>query len=158
MKRVGATAGVWAILASCAILAAPVALWASLGSDYASVEADRAKLQGQLQSTTSDAITVHQIQAASGVNVREYVSPAGKVFAVAWQGPFHPDLRQVLGTYYDEYMKAAQEQRASRRGHGPLMIHEAGLVVEISGHLRAFWGRAYVPQMMPANVKAEDIK
>lgn len=152
MKRVLAIAGVLAIFAS------PWSLRASLGSDRASVETDRAKLQGQLQSTTSDAFTVHEIQAASGVKVREYVSPGGKVFAVAWRGPFHPDLRQVLGSYYEEYMKAAESERANRHGHGPLLIEEPGLVMEISGHLRSFWGRAYVPQMLPANVRAEDIK
>lgn len=152
MRRVSA------IAAALVVLASPMLLRASLGSDYASVEADREKLQGQLQSTTSDAFTVHEIQAATGVKVREYASPGGKVFAVAWQGPFHPDLRQVLGSYYDEYMKAAQAERANRHGRGPMSIQEAGLVVEISGHLRSFWGRAYVPQMMPVNVHAEDIK
>jgi hypothetical protein len=32
-----------------------------------------------------------------GTSVRRYVSPAGKVVAVAWKGPVMPDLRQVLG-------------------------------------------------------------
>jgi Protein of unknown function (DUF2844) len=32
------------------------------------------------------------------------------------------------------------------------------MVVQISGHMRAFLGRAYVPQMLPAGVRAEDIR
>jgi hypothetical protein len=92
------------------------------------------------------------------VTVREFVSSAGKVFAVAWQGPIHPDLQQLLGTYYEQYTQAVQAQRATRKGRGPLLIQEPGLVVQVSGHMRAFVGRAYVPQMMPAGVKVEDIR
>lgn len=152
MKRILAAAGILAVLT------APLPLSASLGSDYASVEADRAELQGTLQTTSNEAFTVHQIQSSTGVAVKEFVSPAGKVFAVTWQGPFHPDLHQVLGTYYDQYMQAAQAQNAARHGRGPLFIQTPGLVVQITGHLRSFFGRAYVPQMMPAGVHAEDLK
>jgi hypothetical protein len=152
MKRILAIAGVFAILAS------PAALSASLGSDSASVEADRAKLQGTLETTTHESFAVHQIQAATGVTVREYMSPAGKIFAVTWQGPFHPDLQQVLGSYYDQYMQAAKSQLAARHGRGPVLIQQNGLVVEIAGHLRSFSGRAYVQQMLPSDVSLKDIK
>jgi hypothetical protein len=32
------------------------------------------------------------------------------------------------------------------------------LVVQITGHIRAFRGRAYVPQMVPAGVHFEDLR
>jgi hypothetical protein len=32
------------------------------------------------------------------------------------------------------------------------------LVVQMAGHMRLFSGRAYVPQMLPAGVHAEDIR
>src|ERR1700686_155200 len=70
-----------------AILALPFSVRASLGGDATSVQADRAKMQGTLKSTTGDGFTLHEIQASTGVAVKEYVSPAGKVFAVSWQGP-----------------------------------------------------------------------
>jgi Protein of unknown function (DUF2844) len=38
------------------------------------------------------------------------------------------------------------------------MIKEAGLVVEVSGHPRAFTGRSYVPEMLPPGVRAEEIR
>jgi len=122
------------------------------------VEADRVKMQGTLQSRTSEAFTVHEIQVATGTAVREYVSPAGKVFAVTWNGPFHPDLRQLLGAYYDQYVQAVQAQRASRRGHGPVTIQENGLVVQIAGHPRSFSGRAYVTSMVPSNIHLDDLQ
>jgi hypothetical protein len=90
--------------------------------------------------------------------VREFVSPSGKVFAVAWQGPSIPDLRQVLGTYFAQYAEAAQAAQKKRAGHGPLMIRESDLVAELSGHQRAFAGRAYVPQLVPLGMQPDAIR
>jgi len=140
------------------ILALPFPLLASLGGDTTSVQADQAKMQGSRLTTSSDSFTVHEIQASTGIAVKEYVSPAGKVFAITWQGPAHPDLRQLLGTYFDQYSQAVQAQRAHRHGHGPLLIQLPGLVVQSAGHPRSFLGRAYVPQMLPAGVRVEDLR
>ena len=141
-----------------AMLLLPFPASASLGGDVTSVQTDQAKMQGSLRTSSNNSYTIHEIQASTGVAVREYVSPAGKVFAVTWQGPFHPDLRQLLGTYFDQFAQAEQAQRSQRRGHGPVLIQQAGLVVQISGHMRSFLGKAYVPQMLPAGVHAEDIR
>jgi hypothetical protein len=131
---------------------------ASLGGDMTTVQADQMHMQGTLRSTNTQTFTVHEIQAPNGVAVREFVSPAGKVFGVAWQGPAHPDLRQVLGTYFDQFTQAVQAEKARHPGHGPLMIQMSGLVVQLGGHRRAFVGRVYVPQMMPTGVRAEEIR
>jgi hypothetical protein len=136
----------------------PFPLLASLGSDVTSVQADLAKMQGTLRTSSSDAFTVHEIQTSTGVAVKEYVSPAGMVFAVTWQGPYHPDLRQLLGAYYDQYTQAVQAQRAQRHGRGPLLIQQTGLVIQITGHTRSFVGKAYVPQMLPAGIHPEEIR
>ena len=140
------------------ILTLPFPLLASLGGDTTSVQADQEKMQGSRLTTSNDSFTVHEIQASTGIAVKEYVSPAGKVFAVTWQGPAHPDLRQLLGTYFDQYSQEVQAQRANRHGHGPLLIQLPGLVVQSAGHPRSFLGRAYVPQMLPAGVRAEDLR
>src|SRR5271169_3008539 len=139
-----------------AMLLLPFPASASLGGDVTSVQTDQAKMQGSLRTSSNNTYTFHEIQASTGIAVKEYVSPAGKVFAVTWQGPFHPDLRQLLGMYFDQFSQAEQAQRAQRRG--PVLIQQAGLVVQISGHMRSFWGRAYVPQMLPPGVHAEDIR
>jgi hypothetical protein len=140
------------------ILTLPFPLLASLGGDTTSVQADQEKMQGSRLTTSNDSFTVHEIQASTGIAVKEYVSPAGKVFAVTWHGPAHPDLRQLLGTYFDQYSQEVQAQRANRHGHGPLLIQLPGLVVQSTGHPRSFLGRAYVPQMLPAGVRAEDLR
>jgi len=67
-------------------------------------------------------------------------------------------MRQVLGSYFDQYVQAAKAHRAVRVGRRPLVIEEPGLVMNVRGHPRGFVGRAYVPEMLPAGVRAEDIQ
>jgi hypothetical protein len=141
-----------------AIFILPPRVSASLGGDYTSVEQDRARMQASLQSTSKNSYAVHQLQSSTGVAVKEYVSPGGTVFGVSWKGPVPPGLQQILGTYYSQYQDAVKEQRARRRGHGPLLIQQPGLVVQSFGHMRSFSGRAYLPQVLPAGVTAQDIQ
>jgi Protein of unknown function (DUF2844) len=142
-------------LALLLLLVAAIPAWASLGGGVSTVQADQAHMKASLRVTQNTGYTVHEMQSQSGGVVREYVAPSGQVFAVSWQGPFMPDLRQVLGSYFDQFAQVAQ---ARQRHGGPLMIHEPGLVVESGGHMRAFFGRAYVPQMMPQGVSKEAIR
>jgi len=145
---------------------AVVMLWrpapasAALGGDISSVQADQARLQAAVMPAaagTSD-FNVQEMRASSGVTVREYLSPAGKVFAVTWQGPSVPDLKQLLGDYFEPYIAAAQAAQQKRTGRGPVHIETASFVFEQSGHQRAFTGRAYVPQLMPARVAPQSIR
>src|SRR5258708_31913807 len=108
-----------------------------------------AHMQGSLRITQSQAFTVHEIAAATGTTVREYASPAGKIFAVAWQGPWLPNMRQLLAGYFAQYEQGLQARGPGRTGRRPLLIEQPGLVVELGGHMRSFSGRAYIPEMMP---------
>jgi hypothetical protein len=89
--------------------------------------------------------------------VREYVNSSGTVFAVAWDGPWMPDLRQVLGDHFDQY-QAAMRAPKTRAARGVVSITQPGLVVQMSGHARAFTGRAYLPTMLPQGVRLEAIR
>jgi hypothetical protein len=148
----------FAIVIVVVALALPFPACAGLGGDLTSVRDDQMKIQGTLRTTKNDSYNIHEIQAPSGVVVREYVSPSEIVFGVAWQGRSHPDLRQVLGAYYDRYVQAVQSQRAQRHGHGPLLIQQPDLVVQMGGHMRSLTGRAYLPQHLPAGVGSEEIR
>ena len=98
---------------------------------------------------------MHRLQLPSGISVKEYVSPAGMVFAVSWQGPDIPDLQQILGRYFETYVNALN----SRDGvSGPGTVALPGLVVQSAGHMRAFSGRAYVPLMLPQGVAEKEIQ
>lgn len=141
------------------VLVLPSPASAALGGDETTVRADQARMKGTLRSTATKTYTVHEIKAQTGTVVKEYVSPAGKIFAVVWQGPFPPDLRQLLGSYFEQFSQSAQKLKSKRpRVRGPLMIQEPGLVVQTGGHMRAYFGRAYVPEMVPQGVTIEEIR
>ena len=135
-------------------MAVPQSAIAALGGDAATVVADQVHINGKLAVSRAQKYVVHEIQAPSGTVVREFVSPAGTVFGVAWAGPTMPDLRQVLGPYFDRYVEAA----AQRRIRGPVLIEQPGLVVQSGGHMRAFVGKAYVPEALPQGVAIDEIR
>ena len=140
------------------LLVAALPVWASLGGDASSVQTDQVHMQGTRQTTTTQSYTVSEIRAATGTVVREYASSTGTVFAIAWHGPWPPDMHQLLGSYFEQYVQAAKAQSAARMGRRPLMIEQPGLVVQSGGHPRAFSGKAYVPEMLPQGVRAEDLQ
>jgi hypothetical protein len=140
----------WVVVAACP--GAPAL--AALGGDAASVEADRASVKGALRVTSSTGYAVHEIHTSTGMLIHEYLSPAGKVFAVSWRGPGIPDLRQMLGSYYGSFEQAAS---APHYNHHHLSIRTPDVVVQSSGHARSFFGRAWVPSLLPQNFSVNDI-
>lgn len=130
--------------------------FAALGGDAASVVADRDVTKGTLQISPAAGYSVHEITTSFGTTVREYVTPAGKVFGLTWKGPFMPDLRQFLGAYYAQYEQAAAT--TPHAGHRHLSVELPTLVVHSNGRMRAFSGRAWVPDLIPQSVSADDIK
>ena len=132
---------------------------AALGDTVASVEADRVSLKGQLRARSAPGYSVQEITAANGTVVREFISPAGVVFAVSWSGPAMPNLQQTLGTYFAKYQTAVKAQRTSgaRSGHNHLQVRTPSLVVHAGGHMRQYFGLAYVPALLPQNVSVSDL-
>jgi len=114
-------------------------------------------MRGSLKITPNAAYALHEIQTPTGTAVREYLSRSGKVFAVAWQGPWLPDLKQLLGPYFAQYRQAVQTPKA-HTGHSPISIRQSNLVVQQTGHMRAFAGRAYLTDQLPSGVTAESIR
>jgi hypothetical protein len=137
------------------LMAATAPVFAALGGDAASVDADRVRMKATHRMIAGSTYSVQEIQTPAGTTIREYVSPAGKVFGVVWQGPQMPDLKQLFGDYFGTYQDAAKAQRTSR---GALRVVQPDIVVHSGGHMRAFFGRAYVPQLVPTGVSIDDIK
>ena len=127
---------------------------AALGEPEASVQAEVARLRGSITVSRYANYQLHEIQLPSGTVVREFAGSGGKVFAVAWNGPAVPNLREILGQYFDSYVTAA---KAPHSGHHHLQIRESNLVVQAGGHMRAFSGLAYLPQAVPSGVNIGDL-
>jgi hypothetical protein len=94
------------------------------------------------------------MQTQNGSTIRQYVSPAGTVFAVTWQG-FAPDLRQLLGSHFDEYMTSASQ--AAHRGRGA-HIETGDLVFDSGGHMRYVVGRAFLRSKLPSGVSSDELR
>jgi Protein of unknown function (DUF2844) len=127
---------------------------AALGEPETSVQTDVARLRGSIKVTSHANYNVHEIQLPSGTLVREFAASDGKVFAVAWNGPTIPNLREIMGQYFDNYVTAA---KAPHSGHHHLQIRQSDLVVSAGGHMRAFSGLAYLPQAIPSGVSVGDL-
>jgi hypothetical protein len=145
------------VLSSAVLIAAlsPCIAAAALGEAESSVQTDVAALRGSIKVTERTGYRLHEIQLPSGTVVREFAAPNGAVFAVAWNGPTVPNLQQTLGKYFDNYVTAA---RAKHAGHRHLQIQQSDLVVQADGHMRAFSGRAYLPQSVPSGVNVGDLR
>jgi hypothetical protein len=127
---------------------------AALGGDASSVGTGQTHLLASARIVSAATHTMHELAAPTGTKVHEYVGNDGKVFAVSWQGAFRPNLRDLLGSYYETYLNAA----GSRMVRGPLNIVLPGLVIHMSGHQRAFYGRAYLPDRVPQGLSTDEIR
>lgn len=66
-------------------------------------------------------------------------------------------MQQLLGSRFQQYSAALQAQER-HFGHRPLNIQEPGLVIQTSGHMRAYFGRVYIPEQLPQSVRADEIR
>jgi len=130
-------------------------VWAVLGGSAESVVADQVRLEAKRSVVENREYTVHEISRDDGTVIREYVTTAGKVFGVSWTGPTIPDLSQLLGPYNTEYQNALRTKPGRRRS---AVVRNPDLVVESSGHMRAFHGRAYLKSLLPNGVAEETVK
>jgi hypothetical protein len=143
----------------CALLIAalgPRIAGATLGEPEISVQSDVAQLRASIKTSEDGAsYRVHEILLPSGTVLREFVAPDGNVFAVAWNGPTKPNLRQALGKYFDALVSAP---RPKFTDHRHLQIQQGDLVIEGSGHMRAgFSGRAYLASAIPSGANLRDL-
>jgi hypothetical protein len=136
-------------------LAAPVL--AQLGGNSDSITVDSIEFKGAVVRTSMLLFDRHDITTASGTRVHEYVSRSGQVFAVSWQGPRPPNLRQLFGSYFDSFVSAAAAQ-SHPGGHRQVNLAQGDFVIQAVARLRSFRGKAYVPSLVPAGVAAGELE
>ncbi|QEM70089.1 DUF2844 domain-containing protein [Geobacter sp. FeAm09] len=130
---------------------------ATLGGTADSVTTDRAALSAARRATTVlPNYTVQEI-VSDAVRIREYVSSAGVVFAISWDGLIHPDLTTLLGSYASEY-RQAEHDTPRHMGVRRREVRGSQVVVEKWGHMRNLRGRAYAPALVPAGVSLDELK
>jgi len=130
--------------------------FAALGGGEESVTADQASFHAtRTEMSERGAYRLHEMSRGDGTLVREYVNPQGKVFGVSWSGPVLPDLSQLLGSSFAEFQTSVHSKPGRRRAAA---VHNSDLVVESTGHPRAFYGRAYLNSMLPGGVTQDVVQ
>jgi len=138
------------------VLGAPLLAYAALGGTLDSIESDQTRMKAARKAAVPfGKYTVHELLMPSGTKIREYADRTGHVFAVGWDGPAKPDMNQLLGQYFSQYAESPASGNASRRH---LLIKKPELVVQSNGHMRAFSGKAYLPQLLPEGVTIEELR
>ena len=146
---------IWAPLLIAVVGGAP--LWAALGEPESSVSLDQQILRGADRQEARQGYKLHQITAADGSVVKEFISPAGMVFGVAWQASHMPNLPQLLGSHMAD-LQVAMQSMTHHPGRRPLIVRTDKLVFVSGGHMRAFHGYAYVPALVPGGVSPEAVQ
>jgi hypothetical protein len=148
-------------LALLALLAAglPDSCRATLGEGVASIQADTLRVAAVRRVQGAVAVQVHTLTLPDGSTIRQYVSPAGIVFAVGWNTHYKPRLDQLLGVHFGAYSEGGRRLMAKRPGvRHSVSINEGDLVVESMAHLNAFVGRAYLRSRVPATVAVDALR
>lgn len=140
------------------LLFMPMLAQATLGqrADTVGGNQELTKFKAALPKAISGSYTLHRLQLPSGTSVREYADEFGIVFAVAWDGPTKPDLNQLLGRYFTEYESGAGASTRRHRNH--MVVRKFDFVIQSEGRMRAFRGKAYLPQSIPVGVSIEELK
>lgn len=139
-----------------ALLSIAPPAFAALGGKADTVDTDRARLHARLSRSAVAGSTQHDLTLNDGTVTRQFTNPDGVVFAVSWNGPMRPNLRQIFGDYYPRLQSAAAK---TARLHARLAFsaNDADFVVRSGGHSGAFWGYAVLPGKMPAGFDASHL-
>lgn len=140
------------ILSAIFVLAFAPCAFAALGDDEGKVSESS---QIQPKSVRSGLVMHEQI--AHHVTVHQFAEPQGKVFAVSWAGPVHPDLRELLGAHYAHYKSSFEKNFRKTRGRRFVEYEDDGLHVEMGGHMGSVRGRVWLTSIFPKQVSHEDI-
>jgi hypothetical protein len=135
----------------------PHPAFATLGEPADSVAADRNALSAkEMKMKRHSKYSIHEFESDSAT-IREFISPNGIVFGIAWSGLTHPDLTQLLGKYAPQYktkMQASPRMKGSRNQ----AVRGSDVVVEKWGHMRNLQGHAFAPSLVPAGVSPNEIQ
>lgn len=139
---------------ACLLLVAPAA-WAALDS---APDTDIATEAQRTPAVTAAGVAYARVHRTlrSGVGVDEFVDAGGRVFALAWSGPFKPDLKRLLGRHFEPFRARGAERRGGPHSH--LAVETGEAVVVSEGHMGAFEGRAWLPSRLPAGFDTQEMK
>jgi len=139
------------------LILAHIPAWAVLGQNEATVTTDQQQMKSEDHVQDLQAYKVHELTTANGPTVREYVSPQGVVFGIAWQGRSMLNVTGFLGTYVENLQTATPSQTQIRHLRG-VTVKTSDFVFTNFCRMRICTGKAYVPSLVPNNISAEVVR
>jgi len=152
-----ATPNAWAVLGGAVTPAAATNTSISTTTSTAPAAVQLRSASAASASAPAATYTVHTSVLDTGTTVQEYATPAGVVFAVAWQGPVLPRLDALLGGYFAAFTTGVNATRSQRSVGTPLNVDSTQLVVRSNGRMGRFSGHAYAPSLVPSTVTISDV-
>ena len=133
---------------------------AVLGGDASTIAADQLRLKGARHQAVALGSTVrsHEITLADGSSIREFVTPGGIVFAIAWSTRLKPNLETLLGPHATSYAAAASEALRAPGIRRHAELRRGDLVVQSTVHLNSFVGKAWLQSMVPPGVGVDALR
>jgi hypothetical protein len=131
--------------------------FAALGGTDESVQADMKSMNLTRTISQHSNYSRHDLSTKS-LLVHEFMGSDGKVFALAWSGSSHPDLSVVMGAHFSDFQKALTQARQNHRGRRPINIDSGNFHLEMSGHMGALQGRAWLTSQIPQGVNRSDLQ
>jgi hypothetical protein len=148
--------------AALAVAASLVALPARavLGEGASTIVDDQARLRGVRHQAVvlTGQVRSHEIAMADGSSIREFVTPGGIVFAVAWSTRFKPNLEALLGAHAATYNAAASDAMRAPGIRRRADLQSGDLVVHSTAHLNSFAGKAWLKSLVPEGVRVESLR
>ncbi len=127
---------------------------AALGGSLEQFDSDGTPVTASTSSAVSNYV-LHDTTLTSGTHVREYVSGNGVVFAIVWAGPVLPNLKALLGSYFN--MMVNESRRKPRPGNSHMAVNRTDVVINSGGHMRDFEGSAWIPADFPDGFTADNV-
>jgi hypothetical protein len=140
-------------------LALPFPAHAGLGGPVSTVQTDGARMSARMVSEDMGGYARHTLTRPNGGTVHELANANGQVFAVIWSGPGKPDLRSLLGPYFETFQAA---NLASGRGlrsplRRPPQVNQPDLQIQTEGHMGWFRGVAFIPSLAPPGFSVNNL-
>ena len=129
----------------------PSVCQAELGSNIASVMAEKTEFNSQLTTSNQYGVTVYIQTLSSGTVIQEYASADGVIFALSWSGRELPNLQVILGNYFKDYLTGIKQSR------GAFSINTESIAIQSAGMMGAFQGFAFLPKQAPVGFTIKNL-
>lgn len=144
------------IIGACAV---PASSHAQLGSTVLGATSSQGDSSAVvIHRAGNDALQWQESTDANQIRVRQYLSAAGQVYAVSWDGPAMANVAALLGTWFGAYQTSALAALPNAQSLHASHVERSDLVVETAVRLRDFSGRAWLPSAIPVGVTTADIQ